>query len=197
MLSGQDLMGAPTRWAWAVAGVMGPAAACGGQVKQDSGSGDAEQSSASDGGTGLEQQSTEEAGSTATSGLDAGEAQAQQPDPCDGFEETIDWGLVCAGYTVEPYPLDATDAGATLCELPVDFFDILNGVNPNHLSVYVDCQPLPRCSPEESSGDCWWAGTAESPNAIVLSDAVCERVEAGDFERLDLLYECEIGPGIC
>jgi hypothetical protein len=194
MLFGQNLMDALTRWAWAVACVVGSVAACGGQVKQDSGSGDAEQSSARDGGTGFEQQSTEEARPTASDGWDAGEAQAQQPDPCDGFAEMIDWGYVCAGYTVGPAPVGATDAGATPCELPTGLLYVESVLDLNLLSVYFDCQPLPMCSPEEAGNDCWWLGSAEDPNAIVLSDPVCERVEAGDFERLDLLYECDGGP---
>ena len=44
-------MDAPTRWAWAVAGVIGPAAGCGGQVKADGGTGGGGETGAAEAGT--------------------------------------------------------------------------------------------------------------------------------------------------
>ena len=203
---------------WLLGVVVASGPACGGKVQRDFDGRATEQTSGTDAGTGVDPtgqtdgdaELAAETDAAAQVDRDAGpaaetdatgqadgdvgpltEADATgEPDPqlCPAWEDEIDWDSVCHWQTLEPPPPDSGRAPIAPCEIPCMAFLL----NPNEVTVYVDCKWIPMGPSGNDAVECWWYDSLNDPQAIVLSEPVCSQLQEDGFERIDVLYGCVV-----
>jgi hypothetical protein len=181
-------------WVWGVAGVVGVAVGCGDTTRQDSGwTGTPRASAPADGRIAATVQlDGGRAGAGAGGNTLDGDDEERDFEICPYGEEILD--TLCYFQVVDAGVLAAGGAGgaaAKPCHIPIEPKPV-----PDYyrIFVYVDCQLIAQMQfPREGdSPEFWQFDDPNAPAAIVLSEPLCLRLREDGFERVDVLYGCNV-----
>jgi hypothetical protein len=200
-------MGKKLPWLWAVAGVVGVATGCGGQVGEDGASGGTGNPAIASGPDGPD--ATEPAdrgtGSPAIADGPIGRVEItigpdvpdpvdseQGPQPCFFWDYSFVSGTVCTWQWYELNSPTAEGTGISSCEIP---FPHADDPREDEVRVYVDCLPVIHIQVPDNvpSGVHYWRfGDLELKTAIVFSESLCAQLREDRFDRIDVLYGCPV-----
>jgi hypothetical protein len=194
-------------WVWALAGVVGVAAACGGQVGEDGGSSATSNPGIAGGADGSDAAEPVDRGIgnpgiagrldgrvEITIGPDAPDVvdNERSPEPCFLWDYGLVSGSVCTWQWYEPNPPSAEGTAISSCEIP---FPHTGDPREDEVAVYFDCLAVIHVQVPDDvpSGVHYWRfDDLELRTAIVFSESLCAQLQEDRFDRIDVLYGCPV-----